>query len=63
MVWIGEVGLLGFEQRLCGSQDPNLAELAVIGMGFLKKIVDLGLVLLWVLVLLLNVFDPGMFEV
>ena len=63
LVWIGEVGLLGFEQRLCGSQDPNLAELAVIGMGFFKKIVDLGLVLLWVLVLLLNVFDLGMFEV
>ena len=63
LVWVGEVGLLWFEQRLCGSQDPNLAELAVIGMGFLKKIVDLGLVLLWVLVLLLNVFDLGMFEV
>ena len=39
-------------------QDPNLAKLAIIGIGFLKKIVDLGLVLLWVLV-----FDLGMFNV
>ena len=50
LVWIGEVGLLWFEQRLCG-RDGRWSAIARSqsgrarrhGYGFLKKIVDLGL--------------------